>query len=108
MTHTIGQIIAKLELGRAHETTLYVVAHLDRSRFRPILISGEPGLLDEEARALEGVEFYQVPSLTRPIRPWRDLRALVALTKLLKKLKPVIVHTHSSKPAILGRWPACL
>ena len=72
MTHTICQIITKLELGGAQQTTLYVVAHLDRTRFRPILISGEPGLLDEEAKALEGVEFYQVPSLMRPIRPWQE------------------------------------
>ena len=108
MTHTICQIITKLELGGAQQTTLYVVSHLDRSRFRPVLISGEPGLLDDEAKALEGVEFYQVPSLMRPIRPWQDLRALVALTSLLKKLKPMIVHTNSSKAGILGRWAAWL
>jgi len=108
MTHTICQVVTKLELGGAQQTTLYVVAHLDRSRFRPVLISGEPGLLDSEAKALEGVEFYQVPNLMRPIRPWQDARALVALTKLLKKLKPTIVHTNSSKAGILGRWAAWL
>src|SRR2546422_2813873 len=108
MTHTICQIITKLELGGAQQTTLYIVAHLDRSRFRPVLISGEPGLLDDEAKALGGVEFYQVSSLVRQIRPWRDLRALAELTRLLKTLKPAIVHTHSSKAGILGRWAAWL
>src|SRR5213593_1481872 len=108
MTHTICQIITKLELGGAQQTTLYIVAHLARSRFRPVLISGEPGLLDDEAKALGGVEFYQVPSLVRQIRPWRDLRALAELTSLLKSLRPAIVHTHSSKAGILGRWAAWL
>src|SRR5213083_2441575 len=108
MTHTICQIITKLELGGAQQTTLFIVAHLARSRFRPVLISGEPGLLDDEAKALGGVEFYQVPSLVRQIRPWRDLRALAELTRLLKTLKPAIVHTHSSKAGILGRWAAWL
>src|SRR3989442_619801 len=108
MTHTICQIITKLELGGAQQTTLYIVAHLARSRFRPILISGEPGLLDAEAKAMRDVEFYQVPSLVRPIRPRQDLRALAELTKLLKTLKPAIVHTHSSKAGILGRWAAWL
>src|SRR5881296_4746197 len=108
MTHTICQIITKLELGGAQQTTLFIVAHLARSRFRPVLISGEPGLLDDEAKALGGVEFYQVSSLVRQIRPWRDLRALAELTRLLKTLKPAIVHTHSSKAGILGRWAAWL
>jgi len=108
MRHTICQIITKLELGGAQFTTLFTVAQLDRSRFRPILIAGEPGLLDDEARKLEGVEFYQVPSLVRLIRPWQDLRALVELTRLLKTLRPAIVHTHSSKAGILGRWAAWL
>jgi len=106
--HTICQIVTKLELGGAQQTALYVVAHLDRSRFRPVLISGEPGMLDAEAKALRDVAFHQVPSLVRPIRPWRDLRALFELTRLLEKLTPAIVHTHSSKAGILGRWAAWL
>jgi len=108
MRHRICHIVTKLELGGAQFTTLFTVANLDRVRFRPILITGEPGLLDDEARKLEGVEFYQVPSLVRLIRPWRDLRAFVELTRLLKSLKPAIVHTHSSKAGILGRWAAWL
>ena len=108
MRHRICHIVTKLELGGAQFTTLFTVANLDRVRFRPILITGEPGLLDDEARKLEGVEFYQVPSLVRLIRPWRDLRAFVELTRLLKSLRPAIVHTHSSKAGILGRWAAWL
>ncbi len=108
MKHTICHIVTKLELGGAQFTTLFTVAHLDRVRFRPILITGEPGLLDDEARKLEGVEFYQVPSLVRLIRPCQDLRAFVELTRLLKSLRPAIVHTHSSKAGILGRWAAWL
>jgi glycosyltransferase involved in cell wall biosynthesis len=108
MKPAVCHIITKLELGGAQRTTLFTVAHLDRSRYRAVLITGEPGLLDEEARALEDVEFHQVPSLVRRIRPWSDLCALLALTRLLKRLKPTIVHTHSSKAGILGRWAAWL
>jgi glycosyltransferase involved in cell wall biosynthesis len=102
----ICHIITKLELGGAQTTTLFVVSHLDPSRFKPMLIAGEPGMLDPEARALKNVAFYQVPCLVRPIRPWSDLRALIALFLLLRRLKPVIAHTHSSKAGILGRWAA--
>lgn len=104
----VAHIITKLELGGAQQNTLFTVSHLNAARFRPLLITGEPGLLDQEARALSGVEFHQVPSLKRPISPIADLRALLALTLLLRRLSPSIVHTHSSKAGILGRWAARL
>ena len=104
----VAHIITKLELGGAQQNTLCTVSHLNAARFRPLLITGESGLLDQEARALSGVEFHQVPSLKRPIRPVADLRALLALTLLLRRLNPLIVHTHSSKAGILGRWAARL
>lgn len=105
---TVAHLITKLELGGAQQNTLFTVAHLNQARFRPILIAGGGGLLDQEAKALAGVEFYQVPTLIRQICLWRDFRALLALARLLKELKPVIVHTHSSKAGILGRWAARL
>ncbi len=102
----VAHLITKLELGGAQQNTLFTVAHLDRTRFRPILVTGEPGPLDDAARALAGVEFHGLPDLVRPISPRRDLRALAALTDLLRRLRPAIVHTHSSKAGIVGRWAA--
>jgi glycosyltransferase involved in cell wall biosynthesis len=108
MARAVCHIITRLELGGAQQNTLYTVSHLDPEKFRPILITGEPGLLDGEARKLAGVEFYQIPSLVRAIRPLSDLRALLALVRLLRRIKPAIVHTHSSKAGILGRAAAWL
>jgi glycosyltransferase involved in cell wall biosynthesis len=104
----VAHVVTKLELGGAQRNTLYTVAHLDRRRFRSLLITGEPGLLDEEARSLPKVEFHRVPSLVRPIHAPLDLRALMDLTLRFKRLRPAIVHTHSSKAGILGRWAARL
>ena len=104
----VAHIITKLELGGAQQNTLFTVSHLDTRRFRPILITGEPGVLDEDARSLTTLEFHRVPTLVRPIRPWGDLLALIELTRLLRRLAPAIVHTHSSKAGILGRLAACL
>jgi len=49
-----------------------------------------------------------VPSLGRRISPARDALALIQLIRLLRRLRPDIVHTHSSKAGILGRWAATL
>jgi glycosyltransferase involved in cell wall biosynthesis len=103
---TICHIITKLELGGAQEVALYVVSHLDRRRFRPVLIAGAGGLLTEEARRLPGVQTVILPALGRRIHAISDLWAFVQLVLLLRRLRPEIVHTHSSKAGILGRWAA--
>jgi glycosyltransferase involved in cell wall biosynthesis len=109
----VVHIITKLDLGGAQQNTLFTLAHLDRRRFVPHLLAGCGGLLDEEARRLEGVPVAWVPSLIRQIRPWRDLAAFVDLHRQLWRIRqeagPVmIVHTHSSKAGILGRYAARL
>jgi glycosyltransferase involved in cell wall biosynthesis len=106
--HRICHIITKLELGGAQQNTLYTVSHLNRAKFLPVLITGEPSMLDDEARALPGVAFFQVHSLVREIRPLKDCYAVWKLTAILRKLRPMVVHTHSSKAGILGRIAALL
>ena len=108
MTYTICHIITKLELGGAQEVALYTVANLDRARFRPVLLTGPGGLLTEEAKALPGVEVEIVRTLGREIRPFRDVLAFMQLVRLLRRIRPTVVHTHSSKAGVLGRWAAWL
>jgi glycosyltransferase involved in cell wall biosynthesis len=104
----VCHVITRLELGGAQQNTLHTVAHLDRRRFEPLLIAGAGGLLDEEARGIPDLSVTLLPELVRPVRPGRDLAALAKLTALLRRLAPDIVHTHSSKAGILGRWAARL
>ena len=117
---TVVHIITKLELGGAQENTLFTVKHLDRGTYVPVLISGAEGVLVDEARGLKDVEVHLIPDLAREIRPLKDIRALLAMRRILKKLHrkvtrgetgmvpQIIVHTHSSKAGILGRWAARL
>lgn len=105
---TVCHVITKLELGGAQEVALYAVSHLDRKKFRPVLIAGPGGFLTEEARRLPGVQTIIVPSLGRQIHAISDLFALFHLIILFRRLCPAIVHTHSSKAGILGRWAAWL
>jgi glycosyltransferase involved in cell wall biosynthesis len=103
----VCHVITQLELGGAQQNTLHTVRHLDRARFDPVLVSGPGGVLDAEAAA-GGVAWHVVPELRREISPARDLAALARLTRLMRRLAPRIVHTHSSKAGILGRWAATL
>jgi len=104
--YTICHIITKLELGGAQEVVLYAVSHLDREKYRPVLVAGPGGLLTEEARRLPGVQTIIVPSLGRRIHVISDVVSFVRLILLFGRLKPAIVHTHSSKAGVLGRWAA--
>jgi glycosyltransferase involved in cell wall biosynthesis len=103
---TVCHVITKLELGGAQEVALYVVSHLDRSRFRSLLVTGPGGLLTDEAKALPGVDVHILPSLARRVHALTDLVAFVELIRLFRRFRPTIVHTHSSKAGILGRWAA--
>lgn len=98
-------IITKLEFGGAQQNTLYTVAALDRTRFTPVLMTGPEGYLMDHAREL-GITPVIVPSMERPIRPAGDWRAYRETVRLLEPYRggPAIVHTHSSKAGILGRW----
>ncbi len=101
----VVHIITKLELGGAQNNTLYTVKHLDKSKFKTILITGKGGILDEEAKTLSTIF---IDELVREISPLNDIKALFEIYKILKKEKPDIVHTHSSKAGILGRIAAFL
>jgi glycosyltransferase involved in cell wall biosynthesis len=104
----VCHLVTMLELGGAQRNTLYTVSHLDRRRFAAVLIAGPGGILDDEAGRLAGVVFEKCPYLVREIAPARDLAAFFDLWRRLRRLRPAIVHTHSSKAGILGRAAAFL
>ncbi|MBI4051597.1 MAG: glycosyltransferase family 4 protein [Elusimicrobia bacterium] len=104
----VVHIITMLELGGAQQNTLYTLEHLDRTFFDPILITGPGGILDEEAKKNGSFKVYFIPSLIRAIHPLKDIRALWSLFKILRQENPDVVHTHSSKAGVLGRFAARL
>lgn len=102
----VAHVITRLELGGAQGNTLYTVSHLDRSRFEAHLVCGPGGLLDAEARELPPESLHFCDSLVREIRPLQDWKAYRQLIAVFREIKPDIVHTHSSKAGILGRFAA--
>jgi glycosyltransferase involved in cell wall biosynthesis len=66
---------------------------------------GPEGELMSRAQA-GGYKVVVVEELQRDIHLWRDWKSLRRIEDLLAEISPKIVHTHSSKAGILGRWAA--
>jgi glycosyltransferase involved in cell wall biosynthesis len=105
----ICHVITRLIVGGAQENTLLTCEGLHARGHRVTLISGPTrgpeGSLAPRARA-GGYGFIDLPDLVRAVNPWRDVRARRYLGAELERLRPDVVHTHSSKAGIVGRWAA--
>ena len=101
-------IITEMERGGAQLFTLFTVENLDHDRFDPYLLSNPRGILNGDAQKTLRERFLTVSSLVRHLSPLDDLKALFQIRNMVRSLNPEIVHTHSSKAGILGRWAAKL
>ena len=105
-------VITRLELGGAQRNTILTCEKLDRERFDVFLFSGRGGILLPDPEIMDRGKsdheerFVFVGDLVRQIDPVRDLKALKYLRSEFQRLKPDIVHTHSSKAGIIGRIAA--
>ncbi|WP_239739257.1 glycosyltransferase family 4 protein [Proteus penneri] len=94
-------------LSGAQRVSLEELKRLPSNKYKKYLISSSEGPLTQEAKKYD-IECIIVPTLKREISPKNDLLSLFALIKIIKKERFDIVHTHSSKPGILGRIAAFL
>jgi glycosyltransferase involved in cell wall biosynthesis len=98
-------------VGGAQENTLYTCLDLQQQYGDEVtLITGpatgpEGDLLQRHPRGSE-VNVVSSPLMRRAIHPWRDWQCLRWLRRELLKLRPDVVHTHSAKGGILGRFAA--
>jgi glycosyltransferase involved in cell wall biosynthesis len=75
--------------------------------YQVTVVCGYEGSLCAELRQ-RGIELLICPTLIREPAPWKDLQAFFYLLRTIKRGKYDIVHTHTSKPGILGRWAAAM
>ncbi|MFQ5461851.1 MAG: glycosyltransferase family 4 protein [Phycisphaerae bacterium] len=105
----ICHVITRLIVGGAQENTLLTCRGLHERGHDVTLIAGPEtgpeGSLWDAAETI-GCRLVRIDSLRRAIHPTRDVAALSALIRSFRKLRPDIVHTHSSKAGILGRLAA--
>lgn len=114
----ILHIITRSDMGGSAQNTLLTCIELPRSKYEVVLVQGlshESNMTESEGRAVarnvqrareNGVKVISVASLVRRINPVRDIQAFFSLLRLIVREKPAIVHTHTSKAGLLGRWAA--
>jgi len=106
----VTHVITRLVVGGAQENTVASVLGLQQEPGLEVnLLSGPsfgPEGSLESAFRHRPTALQVVPHLVRPVHPWNDLRALRELTDAFQRTRPDIVHTHSGKAGILGRFAA--
>lgn len=123
----ILHIVTELERGGSQFNTILSTEDVIRRGHRAWMVAS-PGPLSGEARKRLGDNFIElggtldlakIPGsrirsatseelhpMVRRISPLADYRAYRSLRRIIAALRPSIVHTHSSKAGILGRWAA--
>jgi glycosyltransferase involved in cell wall biosynthesis len=105
----IVHIITRLILGGAQENTLITCKLLAQRGHDVTLITGPAigpeGELFEQTKNKK-YDVVILPKLIRAICPLYDTVSYFQIKKHLKRIKPDIVHTHSAKAGILGRFAA--
>ena len=113
-------IITRLVMGGSAQNTLLTALNHDPQRHSVSLIKGsthESAMTETETQLVtkqlttakkRGIEVIDFPPLVRRISPLHDIKAFIYIFRLLRRLKPDLVHTHTSKAGILGRLAAWL
>lgn len=103
----IVHIITRLILGGAQENTLITCKLLAERGHDVTLITGPAlGPEGELFNQTKGQKYRTIviDQMRRAIEPAKDFVSYRKLKKLLRQLQPDIVHTHSAKAGILGRY----
>jgi len=105
----IVHIITRLILGGAQENTLITCKLLAERGHDVTLITGPAigpeGELFNQTRN-QKYNVVTIDEMIRAICPVKDLSTYRKIKNILRDIKPDIVHTHSAKAGILGRFAA--
>jgi glycosyltransferase involved in cell wall biosynthesis len=105
----IVHVITRLIVGGAQENTLLSCQGQHDRGHEVTLITGPAlgpeGSLMERAQGY-GYRVEVIDEMRRAILPFEDYKTYRTLVRRFRELRPDVVHTHSSKAGIIGRWAA--
>ena len=107
----ILHLITRLDRGGSAFNTLDTCAYFIETGHRVVLVSGPTN--DPDGTIGKYMDDHQIPwviipQIQRSINPFKEMMAFLKLFSFIKKHRFDIVHTHTSKAGILGRFAAWL
>src|SRR5438477_7725485 len=104
----VVRIINRLNLGGPTFNAALLTKYM-APEYETILIGGTKTDSEESSEFIckqLGIEYIQIPEMTRDISFQKDRMAYQKIKDIIKKFNPDIVHTHASKAGALGRMAA--
>jgi len=113
-------VITRMDMGGSAQNTIVSCIGLAELGYEIMLIHGpsqESQMTVRERRVVQrffdkafeaGVRIIVAQRLIRRLDVFNDLTTLFFLFKIFRREQPDIVHTHTSKAGIIGRWAAKL
>jgi len=103
--------ITKLELGGAQKVCLSLLEGIKENGHNSFLISGKDGPLIKNVESSENVILLKNFNREVSIKKiWLEIKNFIDLIREIRKIKKdnpnLIVHTHSTKAGLVGRWAA--
>ena len=102
----IMQLIARMNVGGPAIIVAELMRELDSERFEVTLVTGH--CAEDEADYLSEVAteipVTRINALGRSITVLGDAKSFLTLLKLIRDFKPDIIHTHTAKAGVLGRF----
>ena len=105
---SIIHIITRLMNGGADENTVFTCNHSVAIGDDVTLLTGQEQNKEILSKIDNRVRLVVVKDLINEINPIKDLLALFKIKKIIKQISPDVVHTHSSKAGVIGRFAAWL
>jgi glycosyltransferase involved in cell wall biosynthesis len=104
----VVSIISRMTVGGPALLIDGLIKGLPGEDFDHHLITGvcaanEIDYLDRHSELNNFIAIHKIESMSRSLLPIQDFRTLITTIRILHKIKPDIVHTHTSKAGIIGR-----
>ncbi len=92
-------------MGGASVHLLDLAAGVQQQGHKVTILVGGDGIVNQRAKAM-GLTIIALKHLVRPIHPCKDFACWFELRRWFRQLRPDLIHLHSSKAGLVGRFAA--